>query len=145
MPIGGDRPRSRLRWRCASRRAKARLVGDEGVGGEHRDHGVLAAALGGDHRAQPDGGGGVARHRLGDHVAGGELGDRLAHGGLLVGGGDHQRSLDADDRFGATYRSAQQRFRSAQREELLGAGAAAGWPEPGSGPSPENEGVSIQR
>ena len=47
---------------------KRRLVGDVRIGGQHRQHRLGAGAAEGDDRAQADGGGGVARQRLGDHV-----------------------------------------------------------------------------
>src|SRR4029077_9941296 len=79
--------------------------------------------------AQADRRGGVAGHGLGDDVGGGKLGNRRAHGGRLIGRGDDQRVLQAHQRPSAAHGGGDQRFGSAERQQLLGPRAAAGGPE----------------
>jgi hypothetical protein len=116
------------------------LVADERIGGEHRDHRLGAGAPGGRHGAEPDGGRRVAGDRLCDDVLGRQIGNVRAHRRLLVGRGDDQRALDADQRARAAHRRRQQRLGATQREELLGPRAAARRPEARPGPAAQNDG-----
>ena len=114
-----------------------------GIGGQHGDDRVRAGApLGGD-RAQADGGRGVARHRLDDDVGGGQIREGGAHRVRLIGGGDDQRVLGADDGAAAPHGGRDQRLGRAERQELLGARAAARRPQPRARAAAQNDGECL--